>query len=80
MRHIRGNLVGMVFQDPLTSLNPTMTIGDQIAEPVRLHRGASKKAAHERAVEVLGLVGMPQPAERVGTTRTSCRAACGSGS
>jgi peptide/nickel transport system ATP-binding protein len=66
MRHVRGNLIGMVFQDPLASLNPTMTIGDQIAESVRLHRGVSWKAAHERAVEVLGLVGMPRPAERVG--------------
>jgi peptide/nickel transport system ATP-binding protein len=65
MQHVRGNAVGMVFQDPLTSLNPTMTIGDQIAESVRLHRGASKPAALERAVEVLGLVGMPRPAERV---------------
>jgi peptide/nickel transport system ATP-binding protein len=65
MQHVRGNSVGMVFQDPLTSLNPTMTIGDQIAESVRLHRGASKAAALKRAVEVLGLVGMPRPAERV---------------
>jgi peptide/nickel transport system ATP-binding protein len=66
MRHVRGNQVGMVFQDPLASLNPTMTIGDQIAESVRLHRGVSWKAAHARAVDVLGLVGMPRPAERVG--------------
>jgi peptide/nickel transport system ATP-binding protein len=66
MRDVRGNLVGMVFQDPLTSLNPTMTIGDQIAETVRLHRGAARPAALARAVEVLGLVGMPRPAERVG--------------
>ncbi|MGH3195892.1 MAG: ABC transporter ATP-binding protein, partial [Streptosporangiaceae bacterium] len=65
MQDVRGNLVGMVFQDPLTSLNPTMTIGDQIAESVRLHRGASKQAALAHAVEVLGLVGMPLPAERV---------------
>jgi peptide/nickel transport system ATP-binding protein len=65
MQQVRGNAVGMVFQDPLTSLNPTMTIGDQIAESVRLHRGASKAAALERAVEVLGLVGMPRPAERI---------------
>jgi peptide/nickel transport system ATP-binding protein len=65
MQHVRGNAVGMVFQDPLTSLNPTMTIGDQIAESVRLHRGASKAVALERAVEVLGLVGMPRPAERI---------------
>ena len=65
MRRVRGNTVGMVFQDPLTSLNPTMTIGDQIAESVRLHRGASRQAALERAIEVLGLVGMPRPEERV---------------
>jgi peptide/nickel transport system ATP-binding protein len=65
MREVRGNVVGMVFQDPMTSLNPTMTIGDQIAESVRLHRGADKRAALERAVEVLGLVGMPKPAERI---------------
>jgi peptide/nickel transport system ATP-binding protein len=66
MRAVRGNQVGMVFQDPLTSLNPTMTIGDQIAETVLLHRNADRKAALERAVEVLDLVGMPRAAERVG--------------
>jgi peptide/nickel transport system ATP-binding protein len=65
MRHVRGNEIGMIFQDPMTSLNPTMTIGDQIAETVLLHRGADHKAATARAVEVLGLVGMPRPAERV---------------
>src|ERR1700678_1025965 len=62
---IRGNEIGMVFQDPMTSLNPTMKIGDQIAESVRIHRGTSKQDAMARAVEVLGLVGMPRPAERV---------------
>jgi peptide/nickel transport system ATP-binding protein len=66
MEKVRGNQVGMVFQDPMTSLNPTMTIGDQIAESVRIHRGASRSDAMARAVEVLGLVGMPRPAERVG--------------
>jgi len=65
MRQIRGNEIGMIFQDPMTSLNPTMTIGHQIAETVILHRGANRKTALARAVEVLGLVGMPHPAERV---------------
>jgi peptide/nickel transport system ATP-binding protein len=67
MRHVRGNEIGMIFQDPMTSLNPTMTIGEQIAETVRLHRGADKQTALARAVEVLGLVGMPRPAERIKT-------------
>ena len=67
MRHVRGNEIGMIFQDPMTSLNPTMTIGDQIAETVLLHRGADGKTARARAVEVLGLVGMPRPAERTGS-------------
>jgi oligopeptide/dipeptide ABC transporter ATP-binding protein len=65
MRHVRGNEIGMIFQDPMTSLNPTMKIGDQISETVRLHRGATNVQARERAIEVLGLVGMPRPAERV---------------
>jgi peptide/nickel transport system ATP-binding protein len=65
MAGLRGNEVAMVFQDPMTSLDPTMTIGDQIAEPVRTHRGASKKEALERAAEVLNLVGMPKPLERL---------------
>jgi peptide/nickel transport system ATP-binding protein len=67
MRRVRGNDVAMVFQDPMTSLDPTMTIGGQIAETVRLHRGADARAARARAIEVLGLVGMPRPAERVGS-------------
>ncbi len=66
LRTIRGNDVAMIFQDPLTSLDPTKTIGYQVAEPVRLHEGASKAAARARATEVLGLVGLPRPAERLG--------------
>jgi peptide/nickel transport system ATP-binding protein len=66
LRKIRGNDIAMIFQDPLTSLDPTKTIGYQVAEPVRLHQGASKAAARERATEVLGLVGLPRPAERLG--------------
>jgi oligopeptide/dipeptide ABC transporter ATP-binding protein len=65
LRHVRGGEIGMVFQDPMTSLNPTTQIGRQIAEAVRLHRPVSQEKAMERAVEVLGLVGMPRPAERI---------------
>ncbi len=65
MRTVRGADVGMIFQDPMTSLNPTMTIGNQIAEAVRLHREISKSAAMKRAEEVLGLVGMPRPSTRL---------------
>jgi peptide/nickel transport system ATP-binding protein len=66
LRTIRGNDVAMIFQDPLTSLDPTKTIGYQVAEPVRLHKGASKAQAMGRATEVLGLVGLPRPGERLG--------------
>jgi peptide/nickel transport system ATP-binding protein len=66
MRRVRGGEIGMVFQDPMTSLDPTMPIGRQIAESVRQHKGASRKAALERAADVLALVGMPRPAERLG--------------
>jgi len=65
LRKIRGNEVAMIFQDPLTSLDPTKTIGYQVAEPVRLHQAASKAVAKARAIEVLGMVGLPQPAERL---------------
>ncbi len=65
MRAVRGNEVAMIFQDPLTSLDPTKTIGYQVGEPVRLHRNASRKEALDRAAEVLGLVGLPRPKERL---------------
>jgi oligopeptide/dipeptide ABC transporter ATP-binding protein len=66
MRTVRGNEIGMIFQDPLTSLNPTMTVGRQIAETVILHRDVSKQQAYDRAVEVLDLVGLPKARERIG--------------
>ncbi len=65
MRRVRGRQIATVFQDPMTSLNPTMTIGDQIAGPVRVHLRCSRAQARQRAEEVLGLVGMPRPAERL---------------
>jgi len=65
LRRIRGNEIAMIFQDSLSSLNPTKTIGEQVAEPVRLHRGANRKEALDRALEVLELVGLPRPKERL---------------
>jgi peptide/nickel transport system ATP-binding protein len=65
IRKVRGNEIGMVFQDPMTSLNPTMAIGRQISETVLIHRDVSKAEATERAAEVLGLVGLPKPSERL---------------
>jgi peptide/nickel transport system ATP-binding protein len=65
LRKVRGNEIAMIFQDPLTSLDPTKTIGSLVAEPVLLHRGASKKDALARAAEALALVGLPQPRERL---------------
>ncbi|MGH9077276.1 MAG: dipeptide ABC transporter ATP-binding protein [Acidimicrobiales bacterium] len=65
LRQLRGRAVGMVFQDPMSSLNPTMTIGDQIARPLRHHLGITRHQARARAAEALALVGLPKPAERV---------------
>jgi oligopeptide/dipeptide ABC transporter ATP-binding protein len=65
MRKIRGNDIAMIFQEPLTSLNPVFTIGDQIAEQVALHLRVSRKEAWDRAIEALTLVGINSPAQRV---------------
>ena len=65
LRKRRGATVGMIFQDPLTSLNPSKTIGWQIGESLRIHRGASKSEQRDRAIELLSLVGIPRPQERV---------------
>lgn len=64
MRRIRGNSISMIFQEPMTSLNPVFKIGEQIAEVVRLHEGLGKKAALNRAIELLHQVGIPSPAQR----------------
>ncbi len=65
MRKIRGNEISMIFQEPMTSLNPVFTIGNQIAEAIILHQGLGKKAALDKAVEMLQLVGIPSPERRV---------------
>ena len=65
LRTIRGNDIAMVFQDPLSSLHPLYKVGKQLIEAVRAHRDVSKSQARERAVELLGLVGIPDPAGRV---------------
>ena len=65
MRELRGDDIAMIFQEPLTSLNPVFTIGDQIAEQVERHKKVSRKAAWDRAIESLQLVGIPSPERRV---------------
>src|SRR5690606_1957752 len=65
MRHIRGNDIAMIFQEPMTSLNPVFKVGDQIMESLRLHQGLSKRDARHKAIDMLRLVGIPIPEQRV---------------
>ena len=65
MREIRGRRVGIIFQDPLTSLNPLLRIGDQLVETIRAHTPLTRRQARERAIEWLGEVGIPSPAKRI---------------
>jgi peptide/nickel transport system ATP-binding protein len=65
MRAIRGNDIGMIFQEPMTSLNPVLTVARQLGETLRLHEGLDRKAAEARAIEMLDLVGIPEPRRRV---------------
>jgi peptide/nickel transport system ATP-binding protein len=65
MRAIRGNEISMIFQEPMTSLNPVLNVGRQIGETLRLHQGLSKQEAEERAIDMLNLVGIPEARRRV---------------
>ena len=65
MQKLRGNKISMIFQEPMTSLNPVFTIGYQIEESLMLHKGMDKKAARARAIELLEMVGIPEAAKRV---------------
>jgi oligopeptide/dipeptide ABC transporter ATP-binding protein len=66
LRELRGNRIAMIYQDPMTTLNPVFSIGEQIAESVRLHRGAGRASATARAIEMLRLVGIPDPVRVAG--------------
>jgi len=65
MRTIRGNKIAMIFQDPMTSLNPVLTVGDQIMEAIRLHQEVDLQTARENSIKIMDLVGIPSAAERV---------------
>ncbi len=65
MRKVRGNEIAMIFQEPMSSLNPVFTVGDQIGEAIRLHQKTSRRETRERVVEMLRLVEIPEPARRV---------------
>jgi peptide/nickel transport system ATP-binding protein len=65
MRDIRGNDISMIFQEPMTSLNPVLNVGRQLGETLRLHQGLDKRTAEARAIEMLALVGIPEPRRRV---------------
>ena len=76
MQDFRGNEIGMILQDPMTSLNPVYRIGDQIAEAIRAHEPADKRTAKRRAVELLRQVGIPNPESRADDFPHQFSAAC----
>jgi oligopeptide transport system ATP-binding protein len=65
IRSVRGNKIAMIFQDPMTSLNPVLTIGQQVSEALQLHMGLNKKQAKQRSIELLDMVNIPQAADRI---------------
>lgn len=78
MRAVRGAEISMIFQEPMTSLNPVFTVGQQLTEVIRTHMNVSKKEAWKLGTEALQAVGIPDPAERMKTTRLKCPAVCAS--
>ena len=66
IRSVRGNKIAMIFQDPMTSLNPVLTIGQQVSEALQLHMGMNKEQAKQRSIELLEMVNIPQAADRIG--------------
>jgi peptide/nickel transport system ATP-binding protein len=79
MRQLRGREIAMIFQEPMTSLNPVLQIGLQIMEPLLIHLKMSEAEARARAIELLTLVGITDPASRLdAVSASSCRAACAS--
>ena len=78
MRAIRGKEIGMIFQEPMTSLNPVHTLGAQISEVLICHEGLSAAKSHVRAIDMLALVGIPEPKKRADSYPHQMSGACGS--
>ena len=78
LRDLRGNRLAMIFQEPMTSLNPSFTIGDQIVETILRHRGGPRRSARERAIELLRRVHIPSPERRIDEYPHKLSAACAS--
>ena len=79
MRNLRGNEIAMVFQEPMTSLNPVYTVGNQVMEAIRLHQGSSAREARALALEMFELLGIPEPEKRLTAYPHQISGACASG-